>query len=111
MKFYEVTTQEAHAWPEAWFAGTGWVRFEPTPGASGAQIPGYTSAQAAPGPSDPGQPDPSATATAAPRATATLPPGIARILNGEGTPTAHGGSTWHPSTVARIVRSVVGEAA
>ncbi|MEO6205789.1 MAG: DUF3488 and transglutaminase-like domain-containing protein, partial [Mycobacteriales bacterium] len=28
---YEVTTDDAHAWPEAWFAGAGWVRFEPTP--------------------------------------------------------------------------------
>ena len=28
---YVVTTDEAHAWPEAWFEGFGWVRFEPTP--------------------------------------------------------------------------------
>ena len=28
---YEVTTSDAHAWPEVWFAGAGWVRFEPTP--------------------------------------------------------------------------------
>ena len=26
-----VTTGEAHAWPEVWFQGAGWVRFEPTP--------------------------------------------------------------------------------
>ena len=38
---YTVTTSEAHAWPEAWFAGTGWVRFEPTP-ATGARIPDYS---------------------------------------------------------------------
>ncbi|CAA9335107.1 MAG: hypothetical protein AVDCRST_MAG07-1944 [uncultured Frankineae bacterium] len=28
---YEVTTRDAHAWPEVWFQGVGWVRFEPTP--------------------------------------------------------------------------------
>ena len=44
---YLVTTGDAHAWPEAWFAGTGWVRFEPTPRDDGQTVvPGY--AQAAP---------------------------------------------------------------
>jgi hypothetical protein len=28
---YQVTTREAHAWPEVWFERVGWVRFEPTP--------------------------------------------------------------------------------
>jgi transglutaminase-like putative cysteine protease len=27
-----VTTANLHAWPELWFEGIGWVRFEPTPG-------------------------------------------------------------------------------
>ena len=39
---YRVTTDNAHAWPEAWFAGAGWVRFEPTPSQSGATVPDYT---------------------------------------------------------------------
>ncbi len=29
---FVVTTKNAHAWPEIWFEGLGWVRFEPTPG-------------------------------------------------------------------------------
>jgi transglutaminase-like putative cysteine protease len=29
---YRVTTHDLHAWPELYFAGIGWVRFEPTPG-------------------------------------------------------------------------------
>ena len=29
---FHVTTKEAHAWPEVYFAGQGWVAFEPTPG-------------------------------------------------------------------------------
>lgn len=35
-----VTTEQAHAWPEAWIAGAGWVRFEPTP--SQGFAPAYT---------------------------------------------------------------------
>jgi transglutaminase-like putative cysteine protease len=29
---YHVYGRHAHAWPEAWFDGIGWVAFEPTPG-------------------------------------------------------------------------------
>ena len=29
---YEVTMHDMHAWPELYFEGVGWVRFEPTPG-------------------------------------------------------------------------------
>ena len=39
---WTVTTAEAHAWPEAWFAGVGWVRFEPTPAQSTAVVPAYS---------------------------------------------------------------------
>jgi transglutaminase-like putative cysteine protease len=43
---WEVTTHDAHAWPELYFQGYGWLRFEPTPsGADGqgtATSPSYT---------------------------------------------------------------------
>jgi transglutaminase-like putative cysteine protease len=29
---FHVTNKEAHAWPEVWFDGIGWMPFEPTPG-------------------------------------------------------------------------------
>ena len=29
---WQITQHDAHAWPELWFEGAGWVRFEPTPG-------------------------------------------------------------------------------
>ncbi len=32
---YAVRGEHAHAWPEVYFAGVGWVRFEPTPGRGG----------------------------------------------------------------------------
>lgn len=34
---WKVTTADAHAWPELYFSGLGWVRFEPTPGGSAGQ--------------------------------------------------------------------------
>jgi transglutaminase-like putative cysteine protease len=39
---YEVTTDDAHAWPEVWFPGQGWLRFEPTPRGEQVSTPGYT---------------------------------------------------------------------
>ena len=32
---FQVTTHDAHAWPELWFPRAGWVRFEPTPRGDG----------------------------------------------------------------------------
>lgn len=46
---YEVDARDAHAWPELYFQGLGWVPFEPTP--SRGVVPGYateSSASAAP---------------------------------------------------------------
>jgi transglutaminase-like putative cysteine protease len=60
---YLVTTDDAHAWPEAWFAGAGWVRFEPTPRRDGqTPLPPYAAAAgtATPGAIDPSTPAPSA---------------------------------------------------
>ena len=41
---YEVTTRHAHAWPEVWFQGAGWVAFEPTPRDNDVQVdaPAYS---------------------------------------------------------------------
>ncbi|WP_197412684.1 DUF3488 and transglutaminase-like domain-containing protein [Kocuria rosea] len=36
---FPVLPRDAHAWPELWFEGSGWVRFEPTPGTG--DLPGY----------------------------------------------------------------------
>ncbi|WP_285756855.1 transglutaminase TgpA family protein [Nocardiopsis ansamitocini] len=40
-----VTERNAHAWPELYFEGAGWLRFEPTPSSTDAQpsatVPGY----------------------------------------------------------------------
>jgi transglutaminase-like putative cysteine protease len=34
---WKVSTADAHAWPELYFPGSGWLRFEPTPGGAGGQ--------------------------------------------------------------------------
>ncbi|MFB4307733.1 DUF3488 and DUF4129 domain-containing transglutaminase family protein [Actinomadura sp. GTD37] len=72
-----VRSRDAHAWPELYFQGTGWVRFEPTPsGAAGqgtAVAPSYSQPAVSTGGDDDGAtgqaPDassPDAGATAAP---------------------------------------------
>ncbi|MEV8093570.1 DUF3488 and transglutaminase-like domain-containing protein [Kitasatospora sp. NPDC085879] len=48
---YVVRSTNYHAWPELYFAGTGWVRFEPTPSAGqGALAPSYTREETEPSP-------------------------------------------------------------
>jgi hypothetical protein len=56
---WKVTSADAHAWPELYFPGAGWLRFEPTPGGEGGQgtavQPVYTAPASTSGPTtDPG---------------------------------------------------------
>jgi hypothetical protein len=39
---YTVRAADAHAWPELFFDGVGWLRFEPTPAARSGQAPPYS---------------------------------------------------------------------
>jgi len=39
---YTVSSTDAHTWPELYFPGAGWVRFEPTPGSSVGPPPAWT---------------------------------------------------------------------
>ncbi|MFB9778018.1 transglutaminaseTgpA domain-containing protein [Brevibacterium otitidis] len=39
---YEVAMSDAHAWPELYFDGVGWVRFEPTPGGPAGAPPPWS---------------------------------------------------------------------
>lgn len=73
---YQVTGRDSHAWPELYFPGQGWVRFEPTPAQQTGPTPTWATPVAATpgGPADPGNvPTPGAT-TAAPSAPATPTP-------------------------------------
>ncbi|WP_345710563.1 DUF3488 and transglutaminase-like domain-containing protein, partial [Kineococcus glutinatus] len=80
---WRISAQDAHAWPELYFEGSGWVRFEPTPATRTGSMPPWTVGRVAnapvPGPSSteaPGRQLPGATAT--PTASAcTAAPGSA----------------------------------
>ncbi|WP_326599492.1 transglutaminase family protein [Streptomyces sp. NBC_01803] len=58
---YEVGIHNAHAWPELYFEGVGWVRFEPTPGQG--SLPPYSRPEGREpgrnGPDEPGDAEPS----------------------------------------------------
>ncbi len=65
----EVRLHDAHAWPELYFEGVGWVPFEPTPGRRTGAPPAYTQtgngAEPTPEESASAAPEPTASATAA----------------------------------------------
>ncbi|MGO4256312.1 transglutaminase family protein [Marmoricola sp. RAF53] len=58
---YTYTSDALHAWPEIYFSGSGWVRFEPTPSARTGAPPSWTQERATNAPSA----RPSAAATSA----------------------------------------------
>lgn len=77
---WRVTGQQSHTWPEVFFPGAGWVRFEPTPAVQTGPLPAYADpALAAPAPAPPVGPEevptaaPSANPTTGPSATAGAP--------------------------------------
>lgn len=41
---WEDSAHDLHAWPELFFSGSGWVRFEPTPPGRASGVPDYTTA-------------------------------------------------------------------
>lgn len=67
---YEYSSWDMHAWPELYFAGAGWVRFEPTPADRAPGIPSYTrtdlEAPGGPGESDETSPGASASQSLGP---------------------------------------------
>jgi transglutaminase-like putative cysteine protease len=66
---YSVTGSDAHAWPELYFPGTGWVRFEPTPAVQTGPPPAWSNPFSAAGPSA----SPSAAAQQPSSTTSTAP--------------------------------------
>ncbi len=69
---YLVTLRDAHAWPELYFEGVGWVRFEPTPGSRAPDAPGYSLSAQSGGPAPSARPS-SAKPSAAPSVAPSRP--------------------------------------
>jgi hypothetical protein len=115
---WQVRTSDAHAWPELYFKGVGWLRFEPTPsGSSGeagqatASAPAYSIPPAGSIVPTP-QPTPSASTPGAVRPSATpsrggLGPGLRKPGAGGGT----GPKAPAPLPIALLVLAVLAVAA
>jgi transglutaminase-like putative cysteine protease len=106
---YVVETDDAHAWPEVYFSGYGWLRFEPTPGggdgsAYANSYQGQTVGTTGPG----GQPTgPAIQPTAVPtKGPAGSPGGTHRVTGGNGgggaASAASAGTPWAAIALAVI---------
>ncbi|MEU6487932.1 DUF3488 and transglutaminase-like domain-containing protein [Streptomyces sp. NPDC046887] len=98
-----VGIRDAHAWPELYFEGVGWTRFEPTP--SRGSVPEYTRAVSpadeAPVPDRP-QESEAAMPSRAPEREESCPPGVTGIAGcgpekeQDAAPAADSGFPWWP---------------
>lgn len=97
----QITSDQAHAWPQVLFPEVGWVRFEPTPGVQSGQAPSW--APAGTQGSDPSAPSSASTPTAAATETEESTPDSAET-DSEQTATAAGPSArlswWLPALIA-----------
>lgn len=101
---HEISIADAHSWPELYFEGVGWMRFEPTPAVRAGGAPAWTRP---PAPAAPPQEVPGAAApSAAPQAPLLQPDG--------GQPAQDAGMSetpWWEEAWARVPWRAVGIAA
>jgi transglutaminase-like putative cysteine protease len=91
--WYSVIGKNAHAWPEIWFDGIGWVAFEPTPGRGAPGAESYTGVPAQQdesGPTGGAGGDPSAS-TSPPTPTTAVVPSTSVAPGGDTATTLPGG--------------------
>lgn len=115
---FVVTGRHAHAWPEVWLNGVGWVPFEPTPGRGNPQaeqITGTPAAQAAPvDGTDPSLPATTGTtpdSVPVPDTVAPAPDPETLVDTGTGTTTGAGGegrAWWATVGLAALAAAAVG---
>lgn len=101
---YVYSAHDMHAWPELYFSGAGWVRFEPTPAARASQVPAYTLDVNAERPDAP-------TTSAAPSASASAGPSAAPRPEQEAADDASagdvGGDAWWWTLAAALVLALL----
>jgi transglutaminase-like putative cysteine protease len=95
---YEVLGRNAHAWPEVWFDGYGWVPFEPTPGRGMPGAEAYTGIRPE---QDTGETPVTTTTTT----TTTLPP-TTTTLAGQTPPPPGQTTTTLPPTTTTLPRDL-----
>ncbi|WP_425954311.1 transglutaminaseTgpA domain-containing protein [Xylanimonas sp. McL0601] len=79
---WDVTGEDSHAWPELYFPGKGWVRFEPTPAIQTGAAPAYADpTSGAPGPAPTPTIDERSGQTSVPSAQASVPVASPRPLS------------------------------
>jgi hypothetical protein len=96
---YVYSAHDLHAWPEMYFDGVGWVRFEPTPQRRTGSVPSYTAGQ-----NDPAAP----TAVPSGSATGRVPDEIDRATRGPDPGAAAGGRGSGGSDGGVLVGFLVG---
>jgi transglutaminase-like putative cysteine protease len=102
-----VSSHDAHAWPELYFEGVGWVRFEPTPRGGSTTPPSWSVPPAGALPEDPKEDSkPEASDTSKPSASSA--PQSSKKPADETAPaaakaTAGGGVPWRPILILAIV--------
>ena len=98
---YHVTDREAHAWPEVYVTGYGWVAFEPTPGRGQPGAEDYT--DVAPAEAEtPATPDTTVPGAAGPAPGATTPTPVP-----DDQPAAGAADEPGPSVVSRLLRAAL----